>query len=181
MTVTKLPQITLAFWIMKIAATTLGETAGDLLAQTLKVGYLTSSLILVSLFLVSLVTQLKARKFHPALYWAVILSTSTAGTTMSDFMNRSAGLGYTNGALVLLSLLAGVFVLWKYTGNSFDTFSHDASSRNSDTYFKTNSNSHKNAKSDANKSDGKEAAKPVAPRRSARVVRFTYSDSLRPF
>jgi len=118
--VTKLPQITLAFWIMKIAATTLGETAGDLLAQTLKVGYLTSSLILVSLFLVSLVTQLKARKFHPALYWAVILSTSTAGTTMSDFMNRSAGLGYTNGALVLLSLLAGVFVLWKYTGNSFD-------------------------------------------------------------
>src|SRR5205814_9615803 len=97
MTVTKLPQITLAFWIMKIAATTLGETAGDLLAQTLKVGYLTSSLILVSLFLVSLVTQLKARKFHPALYWAVILSTSTAGTTMSDFMNRSAGLGYTNG------------------------------------------------------------------------------------
>jgi uncharacterized membrane-anchored protein len=96
----KLPQITLVFWIMKIAATTLGETAGDLLAQTMKVGYLVSSAILVGLFLLTLVTQLRVRGFHPALYWTVILSTSTAGTTMSDFMNRTAGLGYFRGALL---------------------------------------------------------------------------------
>jgi protein CrcB len=117
--VSKLPQITLAFWIMKIAATTLGETAGDLLAQTLNVGYLASSLILISLFLLSLLVQLRSRAFNPALYWTVILSTSTAGTTMSDFMNRTAGLGYAKGALVLISLLVAVFVVWRVSGLSF--------------------------------------------------------------
>jgi uncharacterized membrane-anchored protein len=116
----KLPQITLAFWIMKIAATTLGETAGDLVAQTMKVGYLTSSVILIGLFLVSLVTQLKVRTFHPALYWTVILATSTAGTTMSDFMNRTMELGYATGALVLITALAAVFVVWRLSGHSFD-------------------------------------------------------------
>ncbi|GLX02336.1 hypothetical protein [Microtetraspora sp. NBRC 16547] len=115
----KLPQITLAFWIMKIAATTLGETGGDLLAQTLNVGYAASSVILVGLFLVSLVTQLRATKFHPVLYWTVILSTSTAGTTMSDFMNRTAGLGYARGALVLITALAAVFLVWRFSGQSF--------------------------------------------------------------
>ncbi|WP_437437939.1 COG4705 family protein [Streptomyces olivoreticuli] len=116
----KLPQITLAFWIMKIAATTLGETAGDLLAQTMAVGYLLSSVILVGLFLASLVTQLRVRSFHPVLYWSVILSTSTAGTTVSDFMNRTAGLGYAKGALVLITALAVVFAVWKRSGHSFD-------------------------------------------------------------
>lgn len=116
----KLPSITLAFWIMKIAATTLGETAGDLLAQTMKVGYLISSLILISLFLVALVAQLRARKFHPALYWTVILATSTAGTTMSDFMNRTLQLGYANGALVLITALGLTFVVWKISGRTFD-------------------------------------------------------------
>ena len=118
--VTKLPQITLVFWIMKIAATTLGETAGDLLAQTMRVGYLISSAILVSLFLLSLVTQLRVQRFHPALYWTVILSTSTAGTTMSDFMNRTAGLGYFKGALVLITALTAVFAIWKLSGHPFD-------------------------------------------------------------
>lgn len=105
---------------MKIAATTLGETAGDLLAQTMKVGYLVSSAILIVLFLISLTTQLLAKRFHPVLYWTVILATSTAGTTMSDFMNRTAGLGYAAGALVLITALASVFLLWKLTGNSFN-------------------------------------------------------------
>ncbi|MER6943218.1 hypothetical protein ABT294_04265 [Nonomuraea sp. NPDC000554] len=116
----KLPQVTLAFWIMKIAATTLGETGGDLLAQTLNVGYAISSVILVGLFLVSLVTQLRAKRFHPVLYWTVIISTSTAGTTMSDFMNRTAGLGYAKGAMVLITALAAVFLIWRFTGHSFD-------------------------------------------------------------
>jgi uncharacterized membrane-anchored protein len=115
----KLPQITLLFWVMKIAATTLGETGGDLLAQTLKVGYAVSSLLFIGLFLVSLVTQLKVEKFHPALYWTVIVATSTAGTTMSDFINRSAGLGYAKGALVLIACLAGVFAIWRRSGETF--------------------------------------------------------------
>jgi uncharacterized membrane-anchored protein len=116
----KLPRVTLVFWIMKIAATTLGETAGDLLAQTLHVGYLVSSAILLALFLVSVVTQLAATTFHPVLYWTVIVSTSTAGTTMSDFMNRTAGLGYANGALVLITALAMVFAVWGLSGQPFD-------------------------------------------------------------
>lgn len=120
MTPTKLPEITLVFWITKIAATTLGETGGDLLAQTMKVGYLVSSLILIGFFLVSLVAQLRARAFRPALYWTVILSTSTAGTTMSDFMNRTAGLGYAKGALVLVTGLGVVFAIWKLSGYPFD-------------------------------------------------------------
>src|SRR5208282_5424068 len=99
MHMSKLPQITAFFWVMKICATTLGETAGDLLSMTLNVGYAASSIILVSVFLVTLAGQLAAKKFHPILYWTVILSTSTAGTTMSDYMDRSLELGYAKGSL----------------------------------------------------------------------------------
>ncbi len=105
----KLPHITLAFWIMKICATTLGETAGDLLSMTLDVGYAISSLILISLFVATLVTQLAAKRYHPMLYWLVILSTSTAGTTMSDFMDRTLGLGYATGSAILITLLMAIF------------------------------------------------------------------------
>ncbi|WP_271412150.1 COG4705 family protein [Pseudomonas sp. Q1-7] len=111
----KLPTITLAFWVMKICATTLGETAGDLLSMTLDVGYAISSLILISLFLVSLLGQLRAKGFHPALYWTVILTTSTAGTTMSDFMDRTLGLGYASGSVLLLALLLGVLAAWRFS------------------------------------------------------------------
>src|SRR6266481_1329003 len=104
----KVPQITFAFWIMKICATTLGETAGDLLSMTLKIGYAVSSLVLISIFFITLVAQLLSKKFHPALYWAVIVSTSTAGTTMSDYMDRTLGLGYAQGSLILISGLAMV-------------------------------------------------------------------------
>ncbi|WP_346840569.1 hypothetical protein RAL92_17305 [Metapseudomonas otitidis] len=114
----KLPQITLAFWVMKICATTLGETAGDLLSMTLDVGYAISSMILISLFLVSLVTQLRARTYNPALYWTVILTTSTAGTTMSDFMDRTLGLGYASGSAILISLLIGVLAVWRFSEKS---------------------------------------------------------------
>lgn len=116
----KLPQITAIFWVMKIAATTLGETGGDLLAQTLNIGYAAASVLFIGLFLVSLVTQLKAKTFHPALYWTVIVATSTAGTTMSDFLNRSAGLGYAKGALILITCLACVFAIWSRFGDTFD-------------------------------------------------------------
>lgn len=114
----KLPQITLAFWVMKICATTLGETAGDLMSMTLNVGYAMSSLILISLFLMSLIGQLRARSYHPALYWTVILTTSTAGTTMSDFMDRTLGLGYATGSAILIAILVTTMVVWKLSEGS---------------------------------------------------------------
>ena len=115
----KLPRVTLLFWIMKIAATTLGETAGDLLSMTLKVGYAVSSVVLLGLFLVTLVTQLRSTKYHPVLYWTVILLTSTAGTTMSDYMDRTLGFGYAKGALLLATMLAAIFVYWHSSAHSF--------------------------------------------------------------
>ncbi|MFM9912371.1 MAG: hypothetical protein ACKVN9_02420 [Methylophilaceae bacterium] len=115
----KLPEITLFFWIMKICATTLGETAGDLLSMTLNVGYAVSSLILVGMLLCALVSQLAAKAYHPPLYWLVILLTSTAGTTMSDYMDRTLGLGYANGSLILSGILLVIFALWRLSGESF--------------------------------------------------------------
>ena len=116
----KIPQISILFWVLKICATTLGETAGDLLSMTLDVGYGLSSLILITGFLISLWAQLRAKNFHPALYWLVILTTSTAGTTLSDYMDRSLGLGYAKGSLVLILCLAATLVIWKKSEGSLD-------------------------------------------------------------
>ncbi|MFE7045953.1 hypothetical protein ACFU9X_43155 [Streptomyces atratus] len=134
----KLPEVTLAFWIMKIAATTLGETAGDLFSQTLRLGYFLTTIALFLVFMLTLVMQLRSKRYNPFFYWTVILSTSMAGTTMSDFMNRDAGaeyltagttslgwgpqglgLGYPAGAAILISLLIAVFIAWKLTGQTF--------------------------------------------------------------
>jgi uncharacterized membrane-anchored protein len=111
----KIAKVTAFFWIMKICATTLGETAGDLLSMTMNVGYAVSSVILIGLFLISVVAQLKSAKFHPTLYWTVILTTSTAGTTMSDFMDRTLGLGYTRGSLILIACLLLVLAAWRFS------------------------------------------------------------------
>ena len=109
----KVPQITLVFWVMKICATTLGETAGDLLSMTLNVGYAISTLILLSIFIATLAAQLRSHAFHPFLYWLVILSTSTAGTTMSDFMDRTLGLGFgTIGSSAVLATILLALVIW---------------------------------------------------------------------
>jgi uncharacterized membrane-anchored protein len=134
----KLPEVTLAFWIMKIAATTLGETAGDLFSQTLKLGYFLTTIALFLVFVVTLVVQLRSSRYNPFFYWTVILSTSMAGTTMSDFMNRDAsaqflsngatklgwgpqglGLGYPEGAAILISILLAIFLGWKLSGMTF--------------------------------------------------------------
>ncbi len=114
----KLPAITISFWIMKICATTLGETAGDLLAQTLKIGYAISSMVLLGFFLITLPIQLNSKRFHPMIYWAVILATSTAGTTMSDYMDRTLGLGYATGSMILVSMLIITLIIWKITEKS---------------------------------------------------------------
>lgn len=119
----KLPEVTIFFWIMKICATTLGETGGDLLSMTLNVGYAVSSLILIGPFLITVISQLLSKKYHPLLYWTVILSTSTAGTTMSDYMDRTLGLGYATGSFILLTILLVIFAGWRFSGASLSVIS----------------------------------------------------------
>ncbi|MEO6537193.1 MAG: hypothetical protein ABIT07_00340 [Ferruginibacter sp.] len=114
----KIPALTLLFWIMKITATTFGETGGDLLAQTLNVGYATSTIIFFAFFLVTVSIQLSVKKYIPALYWAVIVATSTAGTTMSDYMDRTLGLGYATGTFILVSILILILIVWRLTEKS---------------------------------------------------------------
>lgn len=117
-TFNKIPELTLLFWVMKICATTLGETGGDLLSMTLNVGYSLSTMIFFGFFLVTVIGQMNAKRYIPVLYWAVIVSTSTAGTTMSDFMDRTLGLGYTTGSLILVTALIIILSLWYYSEKS---------------------------------------------------------------
>jgi len=111
-TTSKVPAVTLGFWIIKIAATTLGETGGDTFSMTWDLGYLTSSVIFLSILLVLVVLQIAARKFHPFLYWATIIASTTAGTTLADFADRSLGIGYAGGSLLLLTCLLAALGLW---------------------------------------------------------------------
>ena len=117
-TINKVAAVTFGFWVMKIAATTVGETGGDMVSMTLNVGYAISSLILLSMFAVALFAQLRSKSFHPALYWGVILATSTAGTTISDFMDRTLGLGYAMGSGILITTLAAVLIAWRWNVGS---------------------------------------------------------------
>lgn len=110
--VKKVADVTVLFWIMKICATTLGETAGDMLSMTFDWGYGFSSLVLLGFFIVSFLMQLFSKKYHPVLYWLVIIATSTAGTTISDYMDRSLGLGYLTGSLLLIFLLIAMLSVW---------------------------------------------------------------------
>src|SRR5437899_4135499 len=101
----KVPAVTLGFWIIKIIATTLGETGGDELSMSLNLGYAISSLIFIALFAVLVAAQISARSFRAFLYWAVIVATTMLGTTMADFFDRSLGIGYAGGSSILLALL----------------------------------------------------------------------------
>lgn len=114
-TMNKVAKVTIYFWIMKICATTLGETGGDLLSMTMNVGYAISSIILLSLFFITLLIQLATKKYHPVIYWTVIVTTSTAGTTMSDYMDRTLELGYAKGSLILVSCLVVILAIWRYS------------------------------------------------------------------
>jgi uncharacterized membrane-anchored protein len=108
----KVPEVTLVFWLIKILATTLGETGGDAVSMSMGLGYAISSLIFISILLVAVVAQISARSFHPLLYWFVIIATTTAGTTMADFADRSLGIGYPGGALLLFALLMVSLGVW---------------------------------------------------------------------
>lgn len=111
----KVPEVTLIFWIIKIAATTLGETGGDAVSMSMKLGYLVGTLIFAVLFLTAVVAQIKAERFHPFLYWATIVATTTVGTTLADFADRSLGIGYAGGASLLFVLLMASLAIWYRT------------------------------------------------------------------
>jgi uncharacterized membrane-anchored protein len=111
----KVPEVTLVFWIIKIAATTLGETGGDTVTMTMNLGYLTGTAIFLSAFLVLVSIQIVAKQFRPWLYWATIIASTTAGTTMADFADRSLGIGYAGGSSILLLCLLSVLCLWYWS------------------------------------------------------------------
>jgi uncharacterized membrane-anchored protein len=111
----KVPEVTLIFWIMKILATTLGETAGDSLSMSMHLGYLVSSGIFAAVFVVAVTVQISTRKFHPLVYWVTIIATTTVGTTLADFADRSLGIGYAGGAAILFASLIASLSLWYRT------------------------------------------------------------------
>ncbi|OAF01385.1 hypothetical protein AYJ54_28890 [Bradyrhizobium centrolobii] len=122
----KVPEVTLGFWIIKIAATTLGETGGDTVTMTLNWGYLAGTCLFLAAMIVLVAAQIRAHRFHPALYWATIVASTTFGTTMADFADRSLGIGYTGGSTLLLTCLVLVLGLWyraegTVSGNSVST------------------------------------------------------------
>ena len=108
----KVPEITLVFWIIKIAATTLGETGGDAVSMSMHLGYLDASIFFALLFLAVVTVQIHARGFHPFLYWATVIATTTVGTTLADYADRSLGIGYAGGASLLLALLLASLWVW---------------------------------------------------------------------
>ncbi|HZC55733.1 MAG TPA: hypothetical protein VE396_06745 [Xanthobacteraceae bacterium] len=111
----KVPEVTLVFWIIKIAATTLGETGGDTVTMTLDWGYLAGSALFLALLVALVVLQIVAKKFHPFLYWATIIASTTAGTTMADFADRSLGIGYAGGSLILLACVMATLGAWYWS------------------------------------------------------------------
>ncbi|MGJ7917313.1 hypothetical protein ACI48D_17780 [Massilia sp. LXY-6] len=112
-TLGKVPELTVLFWIIKIVATTLGETAGDAVTMSMNLGYLIGTAIFLAIFLIAVAAQIRATKFHAPLFWFVIVATTTAGTTLADFFDRSLGIGYAGGATVLALLLAGALLWWR--------------------------------------------------------------------
>ena len=114
----KVPEVTLVFWIIKILATTLGETGGDAVSMSMNLGYAVSSLIFIGTFVVAVIAQIAAKKFHPFLYWLVVIATTTAGTTMADFADRSLGVGYPGGATLLFVLLMASLAVWYWSAGS---------------------------------------------------------------
>jgi uncharacterized membrane-anchored protein len=114
----KVPQVTLGFWVIKLLATTLGETGGDALSMSLNLGYLASTFVFLALLVVSLGGQVAAKRFHPALYWLVIVATTLVGTTTSDYLDRTLGLGYTLSSALLLGAVLATLAVWRLTTGS---------------------------------------------------------------
>ena len=108
----KVPEVTLLFWIIKILATTLGETGGDAVSMSMNLGYLVGTAIFALLFVIAVWAQVSAKQFHPPLYWITIVATTTVGTTLADFADRSLGIGYAGGTTSLFLLLMTSLLVW---------------------------------------------------------------------
>jgi uncharacterized membrane-anchored protein len=108
----KVPEVTLTFWIIKVAATTLGETGGDAVSMSMNLGYLVATGIFAAIFAFTVIAQISAKHFHPFLYWTTIIATTTVGTTLADFADRSLGIGYAGGTALLFTLLLGSLLIW---------------------------------------------------------------------
>jgi len=117
-TASKVPAVTLIFWVIKVAATTLGETGGDTVSMTLGLGYLASTLIFLVVLIALVAWQIRACRFHPLLYWATIIAATTAGTTLADFADRSLGIGYLGGSVLLLACVLAALGVWHGTEGS---------------------------------------------------------------
>ena len=117
-TASKVPAVTLGFWIIKIIATTLGETGGDAVSMSMNLGYAVSSAIFIAIFIAAVIAQISAKSFRPFLYWFVIVATTTAGTTMADLADRSLGIGYAGGSAILFALLMAALGLWYWAEGS---------------------------------------------------------------
>src|ERR1700720_2644178 len=111
----KVPEVTLGFWVIKILATTLGETGGDAVTMSMNLGYLAGTAIFAAIFAAAVAAQISARRFHPFLYWTVIVATTTVGTTLADFVDRSLGIGYLGGSSLLAALLVASLLIWHRT------------------------------------------------------------------
>jgi uncharacterized membrane-anchored protein len=111
----KVPEVTLVFWVIKVFCTTLGETGGDAVTMSMNLGYLVGTAIFAAIFIVAVIVQVRAKRFHPFLYWATIIATTTVGTTLADFADRSLGVGYLGGSLSLLALLLTSLGVWYWT------------------------------------------------------------------
>ena len=125
-TLIKVPQVTLLFWIIKIAATTLGETGGDAVSMSMNLGYLAGTGIFAVLFLTAVIAQIRAKQFSPVLYWVTIIATTTVGTTLADFADRSLGIGYAGGSSLLAALLLASLAAWYFTMGSVSVDSVDS-------------------------------------------------------
>jgi uncharacterized membrane-anchored protein len=112
---TKVPEVTLLFWVIKIVATTLGETGGDAVSMSLELGYLAATGIFAVIFIIAVLVQITTKRFHPALYWTTIIATTTVGTTLADFADRSLGIGYAGGSALLFGLLLASLFAWHRT------------------------------------------------------------------
>ncbi|MGL3710522.1 COG4705 family protein [Leptospirillum ferriphilum] len=124
----KVPEVTLVFWIVKIAATTLGETGGDAVTMSMHLGYLVGTLLFSAVAVMTLFLQIRSRRFHPILYWSAIVSTTTVGTTLADLLDRSLEFGYARGSMVLFSLLLGVLAIWYWRLGSISVASVSSAS-----------------------------------------------------
>ena len=134
--VSKVPLVTIGFWVIKILATTVGETGGDALSMTLNLGYAVSSLVFIGFFVIALAAQVTSRRYHPFAYWAVVVATTTVGTTMSDYLDRTVGLGYIKSSIILFCGVVVVLLVWRSVSGAIE-FENIATRKNEVFYWVT--------------------------------------------